>query len=388
MRLQDAADDPVAVLEHGILLALLADVVRVLVGGDGEVLPERRDVGYRRAHIARRLRLERRKLLRREALPRECDESHAHAPHVVLLSGAVQLDGQHVGVQIRELGEQGILVDALLVDEPEVRVVEDHDDPLLLCCGLDCGHDLLRILQRCGVACGVVREVEYEKLLVARAEQGLLHGGGVKASVPEGVERLHLRAAGVGEYERVVVPVQIRGHHRVALVRKQLRAHAQAMSKRVGDHRVREPLAIERGVLPNEEFPPDLAQGGKTEAARVQERLAAERNVLGEAVHNEWRAILLERHAYRGVYAALFGLGPLAENAAEWKVHAPPLGGQKTCRRAKRLVQTFCQCVHDRKLYHMRTDFRLAIALNICASRFGRHWRQVNRKPMSTSTSA
>ena len=154
-------------------------------------------------------------------------------------------------------------MDALLVDESEVRVIHDGDDLLALRGrSLDRRDDLLGVVESCRVAGGVVREVENEKLLVARLEKRLFHGRHVEAPLLEGVERLDLGAAGIFENKLVVIPEKIRHDNLVGLVGKELGAYAQAVSEGIRDDRVGERLAFERGILAHHEIAPGVAQSG------------------------------------------------------------------------------------------------------------------------------
>ena len=247
---EERADRRVTLFEDVVLLALLLRVVLVRQRRKRDVLPDRGDVRDAAAHVAGGLRLQRLELFGRGALEREGDEAHAQAPHVVLLRAAVQLDGEHVRVERGERGEERLAVDALLVDEPEVGVVEDDDDPLAgLGGGLDGGDNLRRVLQRRRVARGVVREIQDEDLLLPGAEQGRLEGVGVERAIPEGVESLDGGAARLLEDERVVVPVEIGNHHLVTTAGEEFGGDTQTVRKRVGDDGVRVGDALQRGVL-------------------------------------------------------------------------------------------------------------------------------------------
>ena len=245
MRLEDHADLVVALLEDRKLLALLRDVAGIRERAAGEVLSDRRRAGDSGADVPRGLRLERLELLVRRALEREADESDAEAPDVVLLRRAVKLHGEDVPVEVGELGEQRLAVDALLVHEPEVRVVAHHDYALALRRGgAHGGDDLPGVLDRRGVACRVVGEVQYENLLLAWREKRLLHGRRVECAAPEGVEVDDPAADGLLEYELVVVPVEVRADERVGGPCKQLGAHADAVRERVRHDGGGEPLAV------------------------------------------------------------------------------------------------------------------------------------------------
>ena len=351
MRLEDAADLVVARAQHLVLLLLLRVIVRIRIRGDREVLADRRDVGDRRADIPRRLGLQRPELRVRRALEREGDKADAQPPHVVLLRRAVELDGDDVRMQRRELREQRLLMDARLVDEPEIGVVEDDDDPPAgLRGGLDGGDDPLRVLERRGVARRVVREVEDEELLHARRGQRGLQRRRVKMPVLERVEVAHLAADGIPEDQLVVVPEEVGRDELVARVEKQLRRDPKAVRERVRDDGVRAADALHGRVLLQLHRAPLLAEGRKAEASGVEERLAAERHVLREAVHHERRAVLLERHADRRVDVAALGFAALAENAAVGEVEAAAGGGERVGDGAEILVELLCELVHRESL--------------------------------------
>ena len=323
------------------------------------MLPDRGRIGDRRAHVARRLRLERLQLLLRKSLAREGDESHAHSPHVVLLRGTVELHCQHVRMEVGELREERFLMDALLIDEPEVGVVQNHHDLLALRGrGLDRRDDLRRVRKGRRVAGGVVREVEDQNLLLAGPQQRLLHRHRIKlvGRAPRArrfrkrVERLQFRADGLTEDERVVVPVEIGHDHLVPLVRKQLCTDAQAMREGVRHHGIREGLAPERRILPHHEIAPARPKRRQTEAAGVKERLAAQVDVLGKAVHDQRRAVLLERHADGGVDFAGLRFRTLPQNSTVGEVQTPPFSGEKSRRLTERFVQSFRQYVHRQRI--------------------------------------
>ena len=69
-------------------------------------------------------------------------------------------------MKIRELGEKRFLMDTLLVDQAEIRVIKNHYDSLAGSRGgLHGGDDFLRIFDRRGIPSRIVWEVENEELL-------------------------------------------------------------------------------------------------------------------------------------------------------------------------------------------------------------------------------
>ena len=86
------------------------------------MLADRGGVGDARADVARGLGLERLELVGRRTLEREADEANTQTPDIVFLRRTVKLDGEDVLVQVREFGEERLLVDALLVDGRPVYV--------------------------------------------------------------------------------------------------------------------------------------------------------------------------------------------------------------------------------------------------------------------------
>ena len=355
MGLQYDAYLVVALLEDGELLALLRDIAGILERVDREVLADGVHVGDAGAHIARGLRLERLELVGRRPLEREAHEADAHAPDVVLLRRAVELDGKDVAVQVGELREKRLLVDALLVDEPEVCVVAYDDDLLALRRrGPHGGDDSFRVRERRRVAGRVVREVEDEDLLRAGREERLLHRLRVECAAAEGVEVDDPAADRLLEDEFVVVPVEIGADKRVARTSEELRADADAVRERVRDDGVGERLALERGVLGELHRAPHLAKLWKAEAPGIEERALVEPDRLSEAVHHERRAVLLEGHADRCVDFAGLRLGPLAKYPAVGEIHAPSGGREKFGRRAERLVKFKRQLVHVGRILYQK----------------------------------
>ena len=246
-------------------------------------------------------------------------------------------------------------MDALLVDEPEVGVVQ-HDDDLLALRGhgLHRCNDALRVLERGRVARRVVREVEDEDFLVAGGQERALHRRHVERARAEHVERGKLRTANLLEDERVVVPVEVRRHHLVARTGEQLASHAQAVGESVRHDGEGIPLPAQGGVFLHLHLLPRLAERQKTKAAGVEEGLAVEIRMPGEAVHHERGAVLLERHADRRVDRARLRLGALPENAPVGEIDAAADGGEHVGHRSQFCVQLFCQCVHGRIVYHNR----------------------------------
>ena len=75
-------------------------------------------------------------------------------------------------------------MNALLVDKPEISIVENDNNFLTGIGGcFDCRDDLDRILISCGVTRGVVREIKNEKLFLTRLEKSLLKRGCIKRTV-------------------------------------------------------------------------------------------------------------------------------------------------------------------------------------------------------------
>ena len=348
MRREDAADFAVARVEDLVLLLLLPRVGGIGERRDREVLADGRDVRHAAADVAGGLRLQRLELLRRRALERERDEPDAQAPDVILLRRAVELHGEHVFGERRERGEERLAVDARLVDEAEVGVVEDDDDPLArVRRRLDRRDDARHVLVRRRVARRVVRKVEDEELPVARGLQRRLHRRRVEAAVDEGVEVRDPAADRLAEDELVVVPEEVRRHERVVRIGEELRRDPQAVRQRVGDDGVGERDALQRRVLLELHLLPRLAQGREPERRRIEERAPVERDAFGEARHHHRRIVFLERHADRRVDVAAARLRALAQDAAVGKIHVPAGGRKELRRRAERLVELARQFIHD-----------------------------------------
>ena len=267
-------------------------------------------------------------------------------------------------MEIRELSEKRFAVDALFVNEPEVRIVaEDNDLLALRGDGLYSGNNLLRVGKRRRVAGRVVGEIENQNLLLAGGEKCLLHRVRVKRAFLEGIEELYLAADGFLEDQLVVVPEEVGADERVARPCKELRADADAVGERVRHDGIGKRLALERGILDELHRAPRLAQFRQAEAARIEERSLVEVNRLPEAVHHERRAVLLECHADRRVDCAGLRLRTLPENSTVWKIHAPTGRGEKISRRAERLVQLKRQLVHiGRILYQKGADAETAVS--------------------------
>ena len=258
-------------------------------------------------------------------------------------------------MQVGELGEQRLGMDALFVDEPEVGVVQ-HDDDLLALRGhgLHRCNDALRVLERGRVARRVVREVEDEDLLVAGGQERALHRRHVERARAEHVERGELRAAHLLEDERVVVPVEVRRHHLVAQTGEQLARHAQTMGEGVRYDGEGVVLPAQGGVLLHLHLLPRLAERQKAETSGIEEGLAVEIRMSGETVHHERGAVLLERHADRRVDRARLRLGSLTKDAPVGEIDATADRREHVGHRSQFCVQLFCQCVHGRIVYHNR----------------------------------
>ena len=222
-------------------------------------------------------------LFRRRALEREGDKSDAEAPHVILFRRAVELDGENVLRKIRELGEKRLAVDAVLVDEPEVGVVEDNDD--LAARRGDFGdglYDLDGIVVRRRVAGRIVREVENQNLLALARQKRLLHRGCIKVAVLEGIEERKLCTRGFLENQRVVIPVKIGNDYLNTALREKLGRNPKTVRKRVGYYGIRKLLALKGRILLDLHLAPLRAKLGNAEAARVEKRLLVEGNPLLE----------------------------------------------------------------------------------------------------------
>ena len=330
---EDAADEMVAAGEDFVLLALLRGVGRVGERGGREVLAERGNIGDAAPDVARRLRLERLQLRFRRALERKRDEADAKPPDVILLRGAVELDGEDVFVKAREIGEERFAVDALLVDEPEVRIVEDdYDFDALLGRFLDGLDNRGRVFVRGRVAGGVVGEVEDQDFLGAVGKERGLERRRVETAILERVEMRNAATGDFTEYELVVVPEKIGRDERIRMIGEELGRDAQAVGDGVRHDGARIEEAAHGRVFLQFHLHPLLAQGGQPERACIQEDRLVHVDARLERVHHERRAVFLERLAYRCVDFRPLGLGALPEDAAVGEIH-PLADGGKEFRR-------------------------------------------------------
>ena len=235
-------------------------------------------------------------------------------------------------MQVRERAEQRFLDRAVVEEEPEVRVVADHDELLARVRGgedgLAHGVDFGRARH---VAGRVVREVQHQDLLRGSREQRLAHGRHVEVLAVVGREGLDHAAEARLEVQRVVVPEHVRNQHAVAGIDEQIADERQAVRDRVRDDRQAESALAQRRILGQQLLLPGLAQIGPSRCRRVAQRVRR-RDVLHVREHRRQRhrAVALGRLADRRVEAVgfLFRLGRLGEDALREVELAAALGQQ------------------------------------------------------------
>lgn len=291
------------------------------------------------------------------------DEPGAEAPDKLFLGGAVQLDGQYARVDVGELAEQRLL-EAVLVEEPEIGVVRDGDHVAAsLGHFLDGGHQGVTLGNSGGVAAGIVGEVQEHDGLALFLGRVLQFG----------LERCYVIAAGGGEGRMflddgavagtkgqvVVAPEHVRKDQVVTLVHEHVADDGEAVGQGVGDDGVAEVFPLLAGVFPQLLLAPQGAQFRFAGRRRIGVDVLGIKG--GELVLDalqEHGAAVFSGDADGGVVfvGLVLGFGRLGQYPFGKEEVLSQVGQHFKDMRAvlgKQVVQFLCQWVHCFLLEHM-----------------------------------
>ena len=188
---------------------------------------------------------------RRDPLAGIGQKSHAKAPDVILLRGAVDLDREQVFMRVGEARENRFAGDALLVHESEIGVVREHENtarrvpppasaskrwrpaPIRSACSpWDCSETSAgRFFSGPGEARPFSKESRSKREFLERVEEGKL--------------------AAIGQFEKqfVIFPVFVRQQNLIPGIHEEVTGHAQAVGQRMRDHRQAEIAVFSDGFL-------------------------------------------------------------------------------------------------------------------------------------------